>query len=73
MHTTSTSATLDESQPLLLSHFDDLEQQHNASNLGMWFFLATEVMFFSGLIAAYTVYRTFSPREFHLASHHMNM
>ncbi|APW64266.1 cytochrome c oxidase subunit 3 family protein [Paludisphaera borealis] len=72
MHTTSASTTLDESQPLLLSHFDDLEQQHNASNLGMWFFLATEVMFFSGLIAAYTVYRALSPEAFHLASRHMN-
>jgi cytochrome c oxidase subunit III len=72
MHTSSTSTTLDESQPLLMSHFDDLEQQHNASNLGMWFFLATEVMFFSGLIAAYTIYRMLSPEEFHLASRHMN-
>ena len=61
MHTTSTSATLDDDQPLLLSHFDDLDQQSNASILGMWFFLATEVMFFSGLIAAYTVYRALSP------------
>ena len=73
MHTTSTSATLDDAQPLLSSHFDDLEQQSNASILGMWFFLATEVMFFSGLIAAYTVYRALSPGEFHLASRHMNM
>ena len=37
--------------------FDDLEQQHDASNLGMWMFLATEVMFFGGLFAAYAVYR----------------
>lgn len=73
MHTSSTSTTLDESQPLLLSHFDDLEQQHNASNLGMWCFLATEVMFFSGLIAAYTIYRALSPVEFHAASRHMNL
>jgi cytochrome c oxidase subunit 3 len=72
MHTSSTSTALDESKPLLMSHFDDLEQQHNASNLGMWFFLATEVMFFSGLIAAYTVYRALSPVEFHAASRHMN-
>jgi len=72
MHTTSTSATLDDGQTLLMSHFDDLEQQHLASNLGMWFFLATEVMFFSGMIAAYTVYRALSPEEFHLASRHMS-
>ena len=47
-----------------MSQFDDLEQQHDASILGMWIFLATEVMFFGGLIAAYAVYRALSPREF---------
>ena len=73
MHMSSTSTTLDASQPLLSSHFDDLEQQAEASILGMWFFLATEVLFFSGLIAAYTVYRALSPESFHLASRHMNM
>ena len=34
----------------------------------MWLFLATEVMFFGGLITAYAVYRTTSPREIALAS-----
>ena len=42
-------------------HFDDLEQQQVASNLGMWMFLATEVMFFGGLFAAYVVYRRTRP------------
>ncbi len=73
MHTTSTSATLDDDQPLLMSHFDDLEQQHDASNLGMWFFLATEVMFFSGMLAAYAIYRSLSPEAFHLGSRHMHL
>ncbi len=41
----------------LAHHFEDLEQQREASSLGMWVFLATEVMFFGGLFAAYTVYR----------------
>lgn len=41
----------------LAHQFDDLDQQHEASNLGMWIFLATEVMFFGGMFAAYTVYR----------------
>ena len=39
--------------------------------IGMWLFLATEVMFFGGLITAYTVYRATSPREFALASQHL--
>lgn len=41
----------------LKEQFDDLEQQHEASSLGMWVFLSTEVMFFGGLFAAYTIFR----------------
>ncbi len=60
-------------EPILEEQFDDLEQQHEASSVGMWVFLATEVMFFGGLIAAYTVYRAISPREIALASQHLNV
>jgi cytochrome c oxidase subunit 3 len=60
-------------EPILEEQFDDLEQQHEASLVGMWLFLATEVMFFGGLITAYVVYRATSPRELALASHHMNV
>ena len=38
--------------------FDDPTQQHEAGNLGMWVFLATEVMFFGGLFAGYSIYRS---------------
>lgn len=41
----------------LAHHFEDLDQQREASSLGMWVFLATEVMFFGGIFVAYTVYR----------------
>ena len=51
-------------EPILEVQFDDLEQQHETSMLGMWLFLATEVMFFGGLITAYAVYRSTSIREF---------
>src|ERR1044072_10024705 len=37
--------------------FQDIEQQHHASWLGMWVFLATEVMFFGGMFAGYAYYR----------------
>jgi cytochrome c oxidase subunit 3 len=37
--------------------FEDMAQQHDAGTFGMWSFLATEIMFFGGLFAAYTVYR----------------
>ena len=52
----------------LKHHFDNLEQQHSSEKLGMWMFLATEVLFFSGLFVAYTVYRHFYPSEFAFAS-----
>src|SRR5204863_7773399 len=37
--------------------FDDIEQQREAAKLGMWIFLATEVLFFGGLFLGYTIYR----------------
>jgi len=60
-------------EPALLSHFDDREQQDASTKLGMWTFLATEVMFFGGLITAYVVYRAISPHEFALASRHLKL
>jgi heme/copper-type cytochrome/quinol oxidase subunit 3 len=44
--------------PYLQHHFDNMEQQAEASTLGMWVFLVTEIMFFGGLFMAYLVYRT---------------
>jgi cytochrome c oxidase subunit 3 len=43
--------------PELLHHFADVQQQRNSASLGMWVFLATEVMFFGGLFCAYLIYR----------------
>ena len=48
--------------------FDALEQQHEASNIGMWAFLATEVLFFGTLFTAYAVYRMLYPEAFHEGS-----
>ncbi len=44
--------------PFLAHHFEDMEQQREASTLAMWIFLATEILFFGGLFLGYTVYRT---------------
>jgi cytochrome c oxidase subunit 3 len=41
----------------LAHHFDSLGQQHETATLGMWSFLATEVLFFGGALLAYAVYR----------------
>jgi cytochrome c oxidase subunit III len=54
-------------------HFDDLEQQHQASWLGMWVFLATEIMFFGGMFLGYTIYRTAYPQAFADASNHLDV
>jgi cytochrome c oxidase subunit 3 len=45
-------------------------QQDEASTLGMWTFLATEVLFFGALIAGYSAYRITHPTEFAEAARH---
>ena len=45
------------SHPALQHHFDSMEQQHDATTLGMWLFLVQEIMFFGGLFTVYLVYR----------------
>jgi len=58
--------------PHLQHHFDDPEQQFNSSQMGMWVFLLTEIMFFGGMFGAYTVYRAMYPGAFASTSHHMD-
>jgi len=43
--------------PKLQHHFETMQQQKEASTLGMWLFLLTEVLFFGGLFFAYLLYR----------------
>ena len=59
--------------PYLQHHFDSMAQQAEASTLGMWVFLVTEIMFFGGLFMAYLVYRYLSPEGFQEASHELNL
>ncbi len=54
--------------PALLHHFASETQQKNAASLGMWLFLAQEVMFFGGLFCAYLVYRHWYYPDFSAAS-----
>ncbi len=54
--------------PALAHQFDDLGQQYESSTLGMWSFLATEVMLFGGLFTAYIVYRINYPEAFAAAT-----
>jgi cytochrome c oxidase subunit 3 len=60
-------------RPAHARHFDSAEQQRESASLGMWIFLATEVMFFGGLFLAYTLYRWQWPEAFRAASHHLDV
>jgi cytochrome c oxidase subunit III len=59
--------------PALVHQFETKEQQHDAGNLGMWVFLATEIMFFGGLFAAYIVYRALHFDAFIQGSHFLDV
>jgi cytochrome c oxidase subunit III len=41
----------------LAHQFQDLDQQQETDTVGIWVFLVTEIMFFGGLFAGYTIYR----------------
>ena len=53
--------------------FDDSGQQHEASWIGMWVFLATEIMFFGGMFMGYILYRSLYPAAFANASNRLDV
>jgi cytochrome c oxidase subunit 3 len=59
--------------PNLQHHFHSMEQQLEASTLGMWVFLVTEIMFFGGMFMAYILYRILYPEAWMLGSNHLNV
>jgi cytochrome c oxidase subunit 3 len=61
-----------EHNPALLHHFTEPQQQRDAASLGMWWFLATEVMFFGGMFCAYLIYRLAYFGDFGAASKTLN-
>ena len=58
--------------PRFQHHFVSMDQQFDASKLGMWLFLITEILLFSGMFVAYTVYRAWHPEVFVVASEALN-
>lgn len=56
----------------LEEQFHDLEQQHEAASLGMWAFLATEVLFFGALFVGLGVYTYRYHDAFEAASVRLN-
>jgi cytochrome c oxidase subunit 3 len=59
--------------PYLQHHFYSMEQQLEASILGMWVFLVTEIMFFGGMFMIYILYRILYPEGWVLGSNHLNV
>ncbi len=53
-------------------HFESAAQQFSTAKLGMWVFLAQEVLFFSGLFVAYGVFRSWYPEAFSAGSHQLD-
>jgi cytochrome c oxidase subunit 3 len=57
----------------LRHQFENPDQQREASTVGMWVFLVTEIMFFGGLFLAYFAYRQSYPSAFASASNKTNL
>ena len=53
-------------------HFENAGQQFQSAKLGMWVFLATEILFFGGLFVAYAVYRANHPEIFVFGHHFLD-
>ena len=58
--------------PFIAHHFESAEQQFDSGKLGIWIFLVTEVLFFSGLFVAYTLWRLHHPEIFQQAHHFLD-
>ncbi|OFX22734.1 MAG: cytochrome C oxidase subunit III [Anaeromyxobacter sp. RBG_16_69_14] len=54
-------------------HYPNLRQQEHAARLGMWLFLATEILLFAGLFTGYSVYRFLYAETFAQASEHLSV
>ncbi|MCC6677027.1 MAG: cytochrome c oxidase subunit 3 [Phycisphaerales bacterium] len=53
-------------------HYRSAEEEFDAVKLGMWLFLATEVLLFAGLFCAYAVFRMLYPQAFYNGSHYLD-
>ncbi len=50
------------------AHWRNNRDEYDAAKLGMWLFLTTELLLFSGMFTAYTVFRMLHLDDFHHAS-----
>lgn len=59
--------------PEVKEWFESAEQQREASAVGMWLFLTSEVLLFGALFALYVAYRAMYSSDFAAATHHNNV
>ena len=64
---------MSEESAMVAEQFEDAAQQHEAATLGMWTFLATEILFFGGLFMAYVIYRHAYAAGFAAGSRHTDL
>ena len=62
-----------EHNPFIQHHYDDAQHQFDAGKLGIWLFLAQEVLFFSALFVAYVLYRYHHPEIFSYAHKYLDV
>lgn len=55
-----------------VSHHADPHYDPEASKLGMWLFIFTELLLFGGLFIVYSIYRFLNPVAFQMAGHELN-
>ena len=58
--------------PHLQHHFVSSEQQFDAAKMGMWLFLATEILLFSGMFVSYAVFRVLYPETYEACASALN-
>jgi cytochrome c oxidase subunit 3 len=58
--------------PNLQHHFVEMPQQFDAAKLGMWLFLATEILMFGGLFVGFGLQQAKFPEAFKAAHHHLD-
>src|SRR5665213_1839260 len=73
MSALESSPAIDREAAHLAHHFDTPAQQQDAAKLGMWLFLTTEIMLFSGLFCAYAVLKASKPEIFAWGHHILDM
>ena len=68
----ATVAEHPEHSPYLQHHFAEMEQQMDASKIGMWLFLVTEILLFGGLFVGYGIMQALHPEAWVAAHHHLD-